>query len=89
MPTYLLLRLRLTLSLPLKLLLIACFPSLIASRLPNSLKHRVEHNGFMVTLVTSGCYPIRLLGFLAQGFMRGGEEDELQVARAGFLMRKK
>ena len=79
---------RLSLCPPLNFFLIACFPSLIASRLPNSLNHRVEHNGFMITLVTSGCCPIRLLGFLAQGFMRGGEEDEIQFARVGFLMRK-
>ena len=61
----------LALSLPLKLLFIAFFPSVIACCLPNSLNHRVEHTGFMITLVTTGCYPIRLLGFLAQGFMRG------------------
>ncbi len=78
----------LALSLPLKFRLIACFPSLIACRLPSCINHRVEHNGIMITLVTSGCCPIRLLGFLAQGFMRGGDEDELQVARAGFLMCK-
>ena len=80
---------RLSLCPPLTFFLIACFPSLIASRLPNSLNHRVEHNGFMITLVTSGCCPFRLLGFLAQGFMRGGEEEELQVAYAELLMRKK
>ena len=88
-PTYLPLWLRLALSLPLKLLLIACFPYLIACRLPNSFNQRVEHNGFLITLVTSGCCPIRLLDFLAQGFKRGGDEDELQVAPVGFLMLKK